>query len=207
MGADPGTSYTINWFTNPGFMLLVSGIITAFLYTRFNGNGQFKMNMGGAIREIGVTTYDMRFAALTMVMVLSLAYVMNFSGQTISIGEALAATGPLFPLISPILGWIGTAVTGSDTSANALFASLQYQAAAANPALADVDPDLFLAANTMGGVIGKMISPQSLAIAAGATGEKESNIMRSVLPWSIGMLLALCVLVYLQSTVLAFMIP
>lgn len=207
MSADPGTSYTINWFTNPGFMLLISGMITAILYTIFNGKGQFKMTFGGAVKEIGVTLYDMRFAALTMVMVLSLAYVMNFSGQTISIGEALAATGPLFPLISPILGWIGTAVTGSDTSANALFASLQYQAASANPALAGVNPDLFLAANTMGGVIGKMVSPQSLAIAAGATSEKESNILRSVLPWSIVMLVALCVLVFLQATVLAFLIP
>lgn len=207
MGADPGTSYTINWFTNPGFMLLVAGLLTAVIYTIFNDHGRFKMTMGDAVKQIGVTIYDMRFAAATMILVLSLAYVMNFSGQTISIGEALAASGPLFAFISPVLGWVGTAVTGSDTSANALFSSLQYQAASANPALAGVDPNLFLAANTMGGVVGKMISPQSLAIAAGATSESESSIMRSVLPWSIGFLVALCVLVYLQSTVLAFMLP
>lgn len=207
MGTDPGTSYTLNWFTNPGFMLLVAGLITAVIYSIFDYNGKFHMTMGQATCEIGKTFYDMRFAALTMVLVLSLAYVMNFSGQTISIGEALAASGPLFALISPILGWVGTAVTGSDTSANALFSSLQYQAAASNPSLAAVSPDLFLASNTMGGVVGKMISPQSLAIAAGATGERESDIMRSVLPWSIGFLIALCALVFLQATVLAFILP
>jgi lactate permease len=141
------------------------------------------------------------------VFVLSLAYVMNFSGQTISIGQFLAGSGPAFAFISPTLGWVGTAVTGSDTSANALFSGLQYSAAQANPALAGVSPDLFLAANTMGGVVGKMISPQSLAIAAVATGEKEADVMKAVLPWSIGFLIALCVLVFLQTNVLNFMLP
>ncbi len=95
-------------------------------------------------------------------MVLGLAYVMNFSGMTISIGQFLAHTGSLFALLSPVLGWVGTAVTGSDTSANALFSSLQYEAAQSNASLTHVSPDLFLAANTMGGVIGKMMSPRVL---------------------------------------------
>ena len=134
------------------------------------------------------TFVAMRFSSLTIVLVLGLAYIMNFSGQTISIGQFLASTGAVFALLSPMLGWVGTAVTGSDTSANALFSSLQYEAAQSNASLAHVTPDLFLASNTMGGVIGKMISPQSLAIAAVTTGETESNLFKKVIPWSIGML-------------------
>ena len=118
----------------------------------------------------------------------------------------MAATGALFPLLSPILGWLGTAVTGSDTSANSLFGALQVAAAdkVGAPSL------LTAAANGSGGVLGKMISPQNLAIAAGAVGMtgQEGDIFRRVLPWSVGFLAVMCVLVYLQSTpVLAWMIP
>lgn len=206
-GSDPGTTYTLNLLSNPGTMLLVAGLLSAILYSAYTENGRYKMTMGAAIKELGKTTISMRFAALTIVLVLSLAYVMNFSGQTISIGQFLAGSGPAFPVISPMLGWVGTAVTGSDTSANALFAGLQYSAALANPSLSGVTPDLFLAANTMGGVVGKMISPQSLAIAGVATGEREGDIMREVLPWSIAFLVVTCLLVFLQSNVLSFILP
>ncbi|WP_257956922.1 L-lactate permease [Nocardioides sp. B-3] len=102
-------------------------------------------------------------------------------------------------------GWLGTAVTGSDTSANALFATLQQTAAAK----AGLDPTLLVAANTSGGVVGKMISPQNLTIAATAVGlvGRESEIFRKVVLWSLGMLVVLCVLVGLQSTVLSGMLP
>ena len=206
-GKDPGTTFTLNLLSTPGTMLLVAGMISALIYTIFNEKGRYQMSMGAAVQELGKTCYRMRFSALTIVLVLSLAYVMNFSGQTISIGEFLAGAGPAFAFISPLLGWFGTAVTGSDTSANALFSSLQYSAAQANPALANVTPDLFLAANTMGGVVGKMISPQSLAIAAVATDEREADIMKSVLPWSVGFLVVLCCLVFLQSGILSFILP
>ena len=206
-GKDPGTTFNLNLLSTPGTMLLVAGLISALVYTIFTENGRYKMTMGAAIKAIGTTFYKMRFSALTIVLVLSLAYVMNFSGQTISIGEFLSGSGPAFPVISPTLGWVGTAVTGSDTSANALFAGLQYSAARANPALQNVTPDLFLAANTMGGVVGKMISPQSLAIAAVATQVREADIMKEVLPWSVAFLILLCLLVGAQSTVLAFILP
>ena len=206
-GKDPGTTFTLNLLSTPGTMLLIAGLISALVYTLNTENGRYKMTMGSALKAIGSTFYKMRFSALTIVLVLSLAYVMNFSGQTISIGEFLSGSGPIFPVISPTLGWVGTAVTGSDTSANALFAGLQYSAAMANPALQNVTPDLFLAANTMGGVVGKMISPQSLAIAAVATQVREADIMKEVLPWSVAFLICLCVLVGLQSTVLAFVLP
>ena len=157
------------------------------------------------LREFGTTVVKLMFAILTVASVLGLAYVMNMSGQTITIGQWLAAgTGGFFAFLSPMLGWVGTAVTGSDTSANALFATLQQSAAEQ----AGIDPTLLVAANTSGGVVGKMISPQNLTIAATAVGllGRESEIFRRVIKWSVGLLLCLCVLVYLQSTVLSWML-
>ena len=206
-GADPGTTFNFNFLTTPGTMILVSCLISAAIYSLHTENGKYKMTMGSAVKQLGTSAVNMRFSALTIVLVLALAYVMNFSGQTMSIGYFLSGSGNAFAFISPVIGWVGTAVTGSDTSANALFAGLQYMAATSNPALTNVTPDLFLAANTMGGVMGKMISPQSLAIAALVTHVHESEIMKSILPWSIAMLLGLCVLVFLQSSVLYLLVP
>lgn len=206
-GKDPGTTYNLNLLSNPGTMLLIAGLITTIVYSIFNEKGKYRITLGMSGKQLGQTFWAMRFSSLTIVMVLGLAYVMNFSGMTISIGQFLAHTGSLFTLLSPVLGWVGTAVTGSDTSANALFSSLQYEAAQSNASLAHVSPDLFLAANTMGGVIGKMISPQSLAIAAVTTGEHESSLFKKVIPWSVGMLAVLCVLVFAESSVLSFILP
>ena len=115
---------------------------------------------------------------------------MNLSGQTTTLGAWLAGTGALFVLLSPILGWIGVAVTGSDTSANALFGALQVQTAAQ----AGLDPVLMAAANSSGGVLGKMVSPQNLAIAAAAVGMagREGDIFRKVLGWSLVLLAVMC---------------
>lgn len=206
-GKDPGTTYNLNLLSNPGTMLLIAGLITTIVYGIFNEKGKYRITLGMSGKQLCQTFWAMRFSSLTIVMVLGLAYVMNFSGMTISIGQFLAHTGSLFALLSPVLGWVGTAVTGSDTSANALFSSLQYEAAQSNASLAHVSPDLFLAANTMGGVIGKMISPQSLAIAAVTTGEHESSLFKKVIPWSIGMLAVLCVLVFAESSILSFILP
>ncbi len=190
------TQYSLGWLSNPGTLLLICGVIVAFVY-------RLKLSEAAAIW--GRTAYKMRFSILTVAFVLALAYVMNQSGQTITIGTWIAGTGAAFAFLSPILGWLGTAVTGSDTSANALFATLQ-QAAATK---AGIDPTLLVAANTSGGVVGKMISPQNLTIAATAVGllGRESDIFRKVVWWSIGLLIALCLLVGLQSTVLSWMIP
>jgi lactate permease len=206
-GKDPGTTFNLNLLSNPGTMLFIAALITTIVYGLFNEKGTYRLTLGMSFRRLGVTFYKMRYSSLTIICVLGLAYVMNFSGQTISIGQFLASTGSLFAVLSPVLGWVGTAVTGSDTSANALFSSLQYSAAQSNASLASCTPDLFLAANTMGGVIGKMISPQSLAIAAVTTGEHESGLFKSVIPWSIGMLAVLCCLVFLESGVLNFILP
>ena len=190
------TTYTLSWLSSPGSMLLICSLIVAFVYG---------IGLAGWGAEAWATAHKMRYAFLTVASMLALAYVMNFSGQTITIGTWIAATGALFAYLSPTLGWIGTAVTGSDTSANALFATLQQSAAET----AGIDPTLLVAANTSGGVVGKMISPQNLTIAATAVGlvGRESDILRKVLPWSIGLIIAMCLLVGLQSTVLAWMLP
>ncbi|CAL8899511.1 L-lactate permease [Kocuria varians] len=200
-----GTVYSFQWLSSPGTLLLITGLIVALVYSVFHHNGMFRLTMGNAIAEIGRCFWKMRFSGLTIMAVLALAYVMNFSGQTLAIGTFVAGLGAAFAFFSPVLGWVGTAVTGSDTSANALFANLQKTAALGS----GLDPHLMTAANTTGGVVGKMISPQSLAIASTAVGMqgKESSIFRSVVPWSLGMLLVLCCLVFLQSNVLSWMLP
>ena len=177
--------------------MLICGIITALVY---------RLSPAKAAGEFAATAVKLRFAFLTVASVLALAYVMNLSGQTTTIGTWIAGTGAFFAFLSPILGWLGTAVTGSDTSANALFATLQQTAAQK----AGIDPTLLVAANTSGGVVGKMISPQNLTIAATAVGVvgRESDLFRRCVLWSLGLLLALCVLVFLQSTpVLGWMLP
>ncbi|NKE10410.1 MULTISPECIES: L-lactate permease [Kocuria] len=200
-----GTVYNFTWLSSPGTLLLITGLLVTVIYTVFNGNGRFHMTIAKGLHEIWACMYKMRFSALTIMLVLALAYVMNFSGQTLAIGSFVAGLGAAFAFFSPVLGWVGTAVTGSDTSANALFSNLQQTAAET----AGLDPNLMVAANTTGGVVGKMISPQSLAIAATAVSMpgQESTIFKKVLPWSIGMLIVLCALVFLQSNVLAWMLP
>lgn len=190
------TVYTFPWLSSPGTLLLISGIIVAMVY---------RVALGEAAAIYWRNLIKLRFSILTVASVLALAYVMNLSGQTITIGAWIAGAGAAFAFLSPILGWLGTAVTGSDTSANALFATLQQTAAIR----AGIDPTLLVAANTSGGVLGKMISPQNLTIAATAVGlvGRESEIFRKLIWWSVGMLAAMCLLVGLQSTLLSWMIP
>ncbi|MGO3315108.1 MAG: L-lactate permease, partial [Brachybacterium tyrofermentans] len=185
------TVYSFQWLSSPGTLLLITGIIVAIVY---------RLSLRDAADVYLTNLVKLRYSILTVASVLALAYVMNLSGQTITIGTWIAGTGAAFAFLSPILGWLGTAVTGSDTSANALFATLQQTAAEK----AGLDPALLVAANTSGGVVGKMISPQNLTIAATAVGllGQESAIFRKVIWWSLGMLAGLCLLVGLQSTVL-----
>ena len=199
LAGEPSSStvYNFSWLSNPGTLLLICTVIAALV---------FRVRPGVVVHTYAFNAHKMRFSFLTVASVLALAYVMNLSGMTLSIGTWIAGTGAAFAFLSPILGWVGTAVTGSDTSANALFATLQ-QTAAQN---AGLDPTLLVAANTSGGVVGKMISPQNLTIAATAVGllGRESDILRKVILWSLGLLAAMCLLVGLQSTpVLSWMLP
>jgi lactate permease len=162
-------------------------------------------NVARAARTYLRTLDQLKWAILTVASVLALAYVMNLSGQTITIGQWLAGAGAAFAFLSPLLGWFGVALTGSDTSSNALFGALQVSAAQK----ADLSATLMAAGNSSGGVLGKMISPQNLAIGAAAVGMagQEGEIFRKVLGWSLVLILIMCVLVLLQSTsVLSWMV-
>lgn len=191
------TVYNFQWLSNPGSLIFITVVLVVAAYAIFDGKGRYELTVAKAVKELGATVNNMKFAGLTIVLVLALAYIMNISGQTISIGTWLAGAGGFFAFLSPILGWIGTAVTGSDTSANALFSNLQ--ATAANNL--GVDPHLFGAANTSGGVVGKLISPQNLALAATTVGMegKESVILKKVIGWSVLMLLVLCCIVFVEA--------
>jgi lactate permease len=191
------TQFKFNWLPAAGTLLVIAGLITMLI---------LKLSPGRALKVYGATYVELRSAIITVMAVLALAYVMNLSGQTASLGVWLAGTGGLFAILSPILGWIGVAVTGSDTSSNSLFGALQVQAAAK----AGLDPVLMAAANSSGGVLGKMVSPQNLAIAAAAVGMsgREGEIFRKVIGWSLLMLVVMCAIVALQATpVLSWMVP
>jgi lactate permease len=182
-------TYNINWLPAAGTLLLICGLITMVV---------LRVTPGRALKVFGGSLDQLKWAILTVASVLALAYVMNQSGQTITLGRWAAGAGDFFAFLSALIGWLGVAVTGSDTSSNALFGALQVTAA--NDA--GMSPTLLAAANSSGGVLGKMISPQNLAIGAAAVGMagREGDLFRKVLGWSILLVLVMCVLVYLQST-------
>jgi lactate permease len=158
-----------------------------------------------ALAVFGRTLAQLKWATVTVAAVLALAYVMNFSAQTLTLGLWIAGAGGVLGFLAPIIGWLGVAVTGSDTSSNSLFGALQVQAAQE----AGLSSTLLAAANSSGGVRGKMISPQNLAIGAAAVGlaGPEGELSRRVLGWSLLLLLLMCLLVLLQSTaVLSWMV-
>ncbi|GAA5187865.1 L-lactate permease [Rugosimonospora acidiphila] len=189
--------FKFNWLTAAGSLMFISGLVTAPV---------LGISVGRALRAYGRTLRQLVWAIITVMAVLALAYVMNASGQTATLGNSMAGAGAAFAVLSPILGWLGVAVTGSDTSSNSLFGALQVAAGTK----AGLSTTLMAAANSSGGVLGKMISPQNLAIAAGAVGltGKEGDIFRRVFGWSLAFLAGMCLLVYLQSTpVLSWMIP
>ena len=190
------TEFTLNLLTTPGTQMLIAGVLTMIV---------LKLSVPRAVKAYGATLVQLRFAIVTVMMVLALAFVMNLSGQTITLGTWMAGAGGAFALLSPVLGWLGVAVTGSDTSSISLFGALQVTAAK-QAGLSDV---LMAASNSSGGVLGKMISPQNLAIAAAAVGMngKEGDIFRRVVVWSLVFLALLCVLSALQASVLSWMVP
>ena len=151
------------------------------------------------------TLKTLRFPIITISFVLGFAYIMNISGMANALGNAFAETGRAFPFLAPFLGWIGVLMTGSDTSANALFGKLQEVTASK----LGIDPVITVAANSSGGVCGKMISPQSLAVATASVGlvGKEADIFRFTLKHSIILTCAVALLTFLQSNVLRFLVP
>lgn len=146
----------------------------------------------------------MKLPILTIASVVGFAYVTNSSGMSTTLGMTLALTGSMFTFFSPVLGWLGVFITGSDTSANLLFGNLQKVTALS------VGMDvLSVAANSSGGVTGKMISPQSIAVACAAVGlaGKESDLFRFTIKHSLFLLLLVCIITFLQHHVFSWMIP
>ncbi|WP_017975275.1 L-lactate permease [Actinopolyspora halophila] len=196
-GATVDTDYAFAFGSATGTLLLISGLLSLPFLRVSPRDGV--LVWGRTVRQFG-------WAILAILSVFALSYVMNFSGQITTLGTWLADTGPFFAFLSPIVGWFGVAITGTDAGANALFGKLQTTAAERIGA----DPVLLGAANSSGGVMAKMISPQNLAVGTAAVGlvGQEGVLFRRIFGWSLLLLLAVCVLVFLQSTpVLGWMVP
>jgi lactate permease len=196
-GKPANTTFIFNWLGATGTLLFISGVLTMLV---------LRLSVREAVSAYAETLRRFGWAIFTILCVLALAYVLNLSGQTQTLGLWLAGTGAFFAFLSPVVGWFGVAITGTDAGSNALFGALQVTAADKS----GLSPVLLAAANSSGGVMAKMISPQSLAIATAAVGlvGEEGTLFRRIFLWSAGLLLLLCVLVYLQSTaVLGWMVP
>lgn len=189
-------SYRWDFFAAAGTAILITAIISMFI---------LKISLATGIRVFGETLKQLVYPIITIGSVLGFAYIANYSGLSYTLGLLFASTGKVFPFLSPVLGWMGVFLTGSDTSANALFGKLQVVTAQQ----IGVNPVLTIAANSSGGVVGKMISPQSIAVAAAATNlvGRESDLFRFTIKHSLFFLLIICTMVYLQAYVVPGMIP
>ncbi|MGW4060165.1 L-lactate permease [Amycolatopsis sp. NPDC004747] len=187
---------TVDFLFSPGTVALIAAVLAG-------------LAMGGRPKLL-LTTYrktlhQMRWALATIFMILAIAFVMNYSGATQTLGLALATTGAVFPLFSAYIGWLGVFLTGSDASTNSLFGPMQVISAQQ----LNLNPILAGATNTSGGVMGKMISPQNLSIGATAIGQsgKEGSLLRQTFLWSLLLTAVVGVISLLQATVLTAMIP
>lgn len=194
-----GKPYGAIWVFQPlatGTAILVSALITAALV----GVGPARF-----AQAVGATWRQSRIAILTVALIVALAYLMNYSGMTYTLGMGVAAMGLIFPLVSPFLGWVAVFLSGSDTSGNALFGNLQV--VAANQL--GLNPVLIAATNSSGGVMGKMISPQNIATGVSVTALKgqEGVVFARTFKHSVLLALLLGVLVLVQQYILPWMIP
>lgn len=188
--------FKFNYLSAAGTAIFLAAIISVPL-----------LNLGfrKAIRVFSDTLSQLSFAIISVASVLGFAYLINDSGMAITMAEALARTGSFFPFFAPVLGWLGVFITGSDTSANALFGKIQSATAVS----IQVDPVVTVAANVSGGVVGKMISPQSIAVAAAAGNlvGKESSLFRFTVKHSFILLLCICCIVFVQAYICQWLIP
>ena len=185
-------TYTWNIIVASGTAILVAAIITILTSS---------ISWGEAIEELGATWKQLQTPIIMICLVMSVANVMNYAGMITSIALAVAAVGAIFPLLSPIIGWIGVFVTGSVVNNNILFAGLQ----ATTAQQIGVSQTLLVASNTAGGVMAKIVSPQSIAIAAAAVNSsgEESKITSMAIKYSAALLVVTCVWVYVLSLVVA----
>jgi L-lactate transport len=186
--------YTFNWLSTSGSACLLATLLGAALF--------LQVSPGRLANTFWTTAKQLVYAEITIASVLAIAFLMNYSGAAATLGLAFATTGRLFPFFSALLGWVGVFLTGSDTSANALFGNLQV--VTANHL--GLNPVLMASANSSGGVMGKMISLQNIAVGAAATGMKsseEARLFRLVLRHSI----ILAVVIALVTLFYAYVMP
>ena len=188
--------YKFDWFSATGTAIIIAAIITIIF---------LKMKPKEAVVTFAETVNELKIPIYSIGMVLAFAFIANYSGMSATLALALAHTGQAFTFFSPFLGWLGVFLTGSDTSANALFGALQ----ATTAQQIGVPEVLLVAANTSGGVTGKMISPQSIAIACAAVGlvGKESDLFRFTVKHSITFTVMIGIIITLQAYVFPWMIP
>ncbi|MBO0949578.1 L-lactate permease [Fibrella forsythiae] len=188
--------FKVNYLSAAGTAILLAALIAIPLVGLTYREGA---------RVFGETLNQLKFPILTVAAVLGFAYIVNDSGITLTLAAVLASTGVLFPFFAPVLGWLGVFITGSDTSANALFSKLQYATAQS----IGVDPVVTVAANVSGGVVGKMISPQSIAVAAAAGNlvGQESQLFRFTVKHSFIMLVVICFITLAQAYMIKWVIP
>jgi lactate permease len=188
--------YKFNYLSASGTAIFIAAILSVPLVG---------LTWKEGLNSFLATLTQLKYPVITVASVLGFAYLVNASAITITIAAALANTGFLFPFFAPVLGWLGVFITGSDTSANALFGKLQYETAGS----IGVDPVVTVAANVSGGVVGKMISPQSIAIAAAAGGlvGRESALFRFTVKHSFIMLMLISCMVMAQAYVFKWLIP
>ena len=188
--------YSLNWLSATGTGLLLSGIVSG-LWLGFKP--------GDLFATYWKTLKRVKMSLLTIAAMLALGYTTKFSASDTTMGLAFASTGVLFPFFSPLLGWLGVALTGSDTSSNVLFGNLQVVSAQQ----IGMNPILAAASNSSGGVMGKMIDAQSIVVASVATNQhgKEGEILRYVFWHSLVLACLVGVLVVLQHNFLGWMVP
>ena len=188
--------YKFDWFSATGTAIILAAVVSTFV---------LKMRPARAIGVFGMTLKELALPIYSIGIVLAFAFIANYSGLSSTLALALSHTGKSFTFFSPFLGWLGVFVTGSDTSSNALFGALQATTAH-QIGVSDV---LLVAVNSTGGVTGKMISPQSIAIACAAVGlvGKESDLFRYTVKYSLGLCAIAGIMTTLQGYVLPWMIP
>ena len=188
--------FKFNYLSAAGTAIFLSAVISIPL---------IGISFKSGAKVLLVTLKQLIFPIITITSILAFAYLMNDSGIILTIAQALAKTGYWFPFFAPVLGWLGVFITGSDTSSNALFGKLQSVTATS----LGIDPVLTVAANTSGGVIGKMISPSSIAVAAAAGNfvGKESKLFRFTVKHSFILLIFTCFIVLAQTYLFSWIIP
>ncbi|HWQ89824.1 MAG TPA: lactate permease LctP family transporter [Desulfitobacteriaceae bacterium] len=189
-------TYKWDFLSAAGTAILIAALISTLI---------LGIKPASALKVFAQTIKQLRYPLINIAAVLGFAYLANYSGLSFTLGLLFASAGRLFPIFSPILGWFGVFLTGSDTSANALFGKLQQVTAEQ----IGINPVLTVAANSSGGVVGKMISPQSIAVAAAATSlvGRESSLFKYTIKHSILLIVVIAVIIYLQAYVVPGTVP